>query len=132
MVSNSAGSRRSRSSLQRRRGPLLRACGHEQLGLGVRTDDGADVAAVEHGAAGLRRKAPLQIEERVAHRLEGGDDRGGVAHLAPAQALVLEALEVELARDDRRRPDLGEGAAVVEEGAGDRPVQETVSRCGRR
>src|SRR5829696_7917661 len=103
---------------------LLRACGHEQLGVGIRADDGADVAAVEHGAAGLCRKAPLQIEERVAHRLEGGDDRGGVAHLASAQALVVEALEVELAPDDRRGPDLGEGAAVVEERAGDRPVEE--------
>ena len=110
--------------MQRRRARSSGACGHEELGLGIRADHGADVAPVEHGAAGLCREAPLQIEERVAHRLEGGDDRGGIPHLASAQALVLEALEVELTRDDRRGLDLGEGAAVVEERAGDRSVEK--------
>src|SRR3546814_11380867 len=43
----------------------------EQLGLGVGGDDGADVAAVEHGAAVPRGDIALELGERGA---DGGDD----------------------------------------------------------
>ena len=46
----------------------LGACGHEQLGMGVRSDDGSDVAPIEHRPTLLGDEVALPLQERVADR----------------------------------------------------------------
>ncbi len=59
-------------------GARLGRGGDEKLQIGVGTDDGADVPAVEHGArlaaGGMRREVPLKGEQGGAHLGVGGDD----------------------------------------------------------
>ena len=61
----------------------LDARGQKKLGLGVRENHGADVAALEHDGA-ARSRRPLQLEQSCAH----GRDR---AHLARALTDFLRA-----------------------------------------
>ena len=51
-------------------GPRLRARGDEDLHLGVREDDGADVAAVEHRPRAGAAEISLEGKQRLAHRAE--------------------------------------------------------------
>src|SRR5580658_6386149 len=66
----------------------------EELGVGVRADDRADVAAVEHGALRaarrMLREAALESEERLAHSGDGGDHGGGAGDPLLAQPGVGE------------------------------------------
>ena len=70
--------------------PLLGRRGDEELHVGERADHRADVAPVENRAGRLRGEPALEVEERLAHRLERRDDRGRLAHLGAAQARVVE------------------------------------------
>jgi hypothetical protein len=105
-------------------GPHLGRGRHEQLDVGLRADHGADVAAVEHGAAVPSGEAALEVEQRLAHGGNGGDDRGRLAHLATAQARLVEAPEIQRPRRRFRGRRILERAAGVEKGAGDPAVDE--------
>src|SRR3954469_1403654 len=52
-------------------GAYLRCRIHEQLGDGVWTDDGTDIAAINDSAPGatrrMRRKLPLKLQQRFSH-----------------------------------------------------------------
>ena len=74
-------------------GADLGAGGDEQLRVGLRRDHGADVAAVEDGAARLAGEAPLPLEQRLADQRIGRDARGDAADRL---ALQLGVGEVDL------------------------------------
>ena len=103
---------------------LLRRRRDEQLGVGCRADDRADVAPVEHGAAGLRGEPALQVEQGVAHGLVRGHDRGGIADLAPLQARIVEAGDVEDLGGARRGGHVAERQAGIEKAQRHGPVEE--------
>ena len=54
----------------------LRTGGNEQFRIGVGRDDRADVASIEHGAAGLFREIALAFDQGRANRRIGRDARG--------------------------------------------------------
>ena len=65
-------------------GPHLGVGGQVHLELGVREDDGADVAALEHSAVARRHPLPLPANHLRPHRRVGGHDAHGPADLGPA------------------------------------------------
>ena len=93
-------------------GAHLRRGGDENLNVGIRADDGADIAAVEHGAGRLGGKIALEGDERRAHFGNGGDDRGRLAHRVGLERGLVEARRIErLGGGDR-------GGRVVRAAAG--------------
>ena len=74
------------------------AGGDEDLHLCVRADHGADVAPIQHRSFRAAGEAPLHVEQGLAHGGDGGDHRGGLAHLAPAQLFLIEIHEGKAAR----------------------------------
>ena len=88
-------------------GAHLRRRGDENLNVGAGTNDGADVAAVEHGAGRLRGKAALHGDQHGAHVGKGRDDGGGVADRGRLQRRLVELCQVEALRGGDR------GIAVV-------------------
>ena len=81
-------------------GADLRRCLDEQFGVGIRCDHGADVAAVEDGAACLAGEALLALHQRCADERVGGDDGGELADLIAAQRGVGEQRIVKVAGGD--------------------------------
>ena len=73
---------------------------HEQFGVGIGGDDGADVAAVEHCATGLAGEALLALEQRGADERMRRDDRGELADRILAQRGIVEQAFVEVAGGD--------------------------------
>ena len=89
-----------RAHLRRRR--------DEELRPGARADHGADVAPVEHGAAGWRREAALPLDQPGCARRHRRDDGGGLTDLAAAQPLLAKAASSKLKTIAlRRRPSSG-------------------------
>ena len=72
-----------------------RRCGDEQLGNGAWRDDGADITAIEHRAAGLGGKGALDGQECGTDSGVGGDDRGGLGIVAAHQVRVIEQVRIE-------------------------------------
>ena len=101
----------------------LQAGGHEQLRRRVGKDHGADVAAVEHGAA-LGGEVALEVEQRRAHpgdRGHGG--RGGVGRRAAQIGRAPDRAAAAPGRPPRRRR-VGRIAAGVQHAAADGAVQQ--------
>ncbi len=69
-------------------------------------NDGADVASVENRSARPGRKATLRRDQRLAHGRHGGDDRGRLGHVAPAQQRLVEIGQRQAARRRNRRIDV--------------------------
>ena len=103
-------------------GAHLGARRHEELHVGLRADHRADVAAVEHRAAGLRGEGALLVDQDLAHAREDGDLGGRLAHLMRRQRLAVEVLEIDLARGGLGRRDIVERQAVDEQRMADGAV----------
>src|SRR3546814_12946384 len=105
---------------------FLGAGGHEQFGVGVRRDDGADVAPVEHRAAGLVREIDLALEQRrtdlrVDRRADGEDARA-----LEAQRRVLERAGGKIAGGVRKRVVKGKRGSVRVELVGSRLLNKKI------
>lgn len=72
--------------------------GDEQLGRSLWRNDGADVAAIEHGAPRLHCKGALDGEQGDADGGVGRDDRGGLSIVAAHQVGVVEKFGIEMLR----------------------------------
>ena len=105
--------------------PLLRGGGDEQLHPRVRTDDGADVAPVEHRTLRRFGEAPLPGQQSSADLRHRGDPRGRLAHRPLPQARVGQPLRRQVGGRPRRRPRVVEVAPRVEQGQRDRAVEQT-------
>ena len=105
-------------------GAHLRQGVDENLNVGIRTNDRADVAAVEHRAGWRRREGALQLHEGGPHLRNGGDDRGHFGEAACLQLGFVEAGDVEALR----RRDCGDavirGLSAIAQRLGDGAIQQ--------
>ena len=108
----------------------LRAGGDEQLGVGVGRDDGADVAAVENGAAGLGGEAALALEQSVADQRVSRDARGDAADRLALQLGVVEVDLRQVAGASPRRTR-SRGRRPFEQVEGDRSVEQSGVHVGQ-
>ena len=90
----------------------------------LRADHRADVAAVEHRALFARGEAALQFDERRANVGDRPDDGGRFAHVARAQARVVEIGERKPPRSGGRGRRVVERQAFVEERAGGGAIEQ--------
>ena len=91
-------------------GAHLGAGGDEQLGRRVRGDHRADVAPVEHRAAGLGGEGALEVEQRRAHRRMDRHPAGRLAGRRRAQGRVGQARRA----SQRRAAAAAGGVRVVQ------------------
>jgi hypothetical protein len=105
-------------------GALFRARGDQNLNLGIRKNDGADIAAVEHCARRGAAEIPLEGQERGPHLRNGGNQRGRLADGLAPQRLFIEAGRIERARGGNRPGGVVEPMAAVEERLGDRAIEQ--------
>src|ERR1700733_10373261 len=75
--------------------PHLRRSGYKDLGVRVRTDDGADVAAVEDGAGRARGEVALKLYERRAYFRDRRNHRSSLARRIALERGLVEARRVE-------------------------------------
>src|ERR1700737_1095276 len=75
------------------RRPRVNAGRDEYFWARLGTNHGADVAAVEDGAAGAAREAALEFDEGHADLGNSGDNRRRFRHLAAAQQIFVETGE---------------------------------------
>src|SRR5579885_2177628 len=102
----------------------LRRCGDENLNVGIRTNDGADIAAIEHGAGRPRRKIALESEQRRAHLGNGGNDGRRLTDGMTFEHRLVEVRRVERTRRSNcRRPVAGRFAGI-EHGLGNGAIEQ--------
>src|SRR5262249_877444 len=89
------------------------------------TYDGANVAAVQHGAGRLPSETALELAQGGPHLGNACDDGGGLASAGPAQARVIECGWVEGARRVNCSGRVIERPPPPLHLPGDRPVEET-------
>ena len=113
------------------------------------TDDGADVAPIQHRAAVLRGESALLLNQHTPHLRDCGDARCGIGHRVGGQQLAVERAKVDEARcfDGMRRivqrPTLLQhhmrNGAIGEAGVemrqvvivGDAPGERALAGCSR-
>ena len=111
-------------------GAHLRARRDIELHVGVGADHGADVAAVEHGAAGLCGEGALLVDQDFPHLREHRDPRGRVGHRVRRQRVLVEIGQVDLARRGLGRRFIVERQAVRQQRMADGAVGQARCRAG--
>ena len=115
--------------------PPLRADGgggaDEQLGIGRRRDDRADIAPVEDRAAGPRGKIALALDQRGPHRRVGRDDRGRGPRLFGSQRRIGQQ-RIGKAASRQRITGIGRIAAFLRHARAHRPVKQARIEIGQR
>src|SRR5271154_679161 len=104
--------------------PRRRAGGDEDLHVCFRTDDRADVPAVEDRAAWPGCERALRLDERRANAGHRRNDGRSLAHLACAQRRIVEIAEAQSPRSRNRRGFVVKVAVVSDEGGRDRAVKQ--------
>src|SRR5262249_45076866 len=105
-------------------GALLCARGDENLHVRIGRDHRRDVAPIEHRAGRTLGERALIVEERGAHLGHHGDDRGGLADRVALQRRLVEPVWIERTGRRTRAGAVVERRAVIEQGLGDRAVEE--------
>jgi hypothetical protein len=69
--------------------------------VGIRGDDGTDIAAIEKGAAILQGEGPLQLVEGLANLRQGADFGGGLSGFGGPQLGFVEIIQIKGGGDVR-------------------------------
>ena len=83
-------------------GARLGACGDEQLDLGIRTDDRADVAPIQNRTTLAPGKIALKRHQRRAHLWQYGHAAGGLSRIQAAQTVARQIVRRQVARGQDR------------------------------
>ena len=105
-------------------GALLGRGHHEYLHVGLRTDDRADVASVEHGAGRHACEVALESQQRGAHVGDRRNDGRRFADGVAFQNLLIELFRIERARGRDRALLVVERLSGIEQRLGDRAIDQ--------
>ena len=103
--------------------PHFRARSDEQLGVGIRGDDGADVAAVENCPTLLGREVPLALKQCVPDGRIGRDPGGDARHRLASKLLVA-GVEAEVVARPKRLELVRRIASPAPELQGDGAIEQ--------
>ena len=104
--------------------PRVRARGDEYFGASLRTNHGANIAAIEDGAAGAAGEGALEFDQGRSDFRDRGDDRGRFRHRAAAQASFIEIREGQASRGGDRCVRVGKIAVLLHQSPRRRPVKQ--------
>src|SRR5487761_2116461 len=105
-------------------GTHFRGRGYVDLNLGVRADDGADIAAVEHGAWRLGGESALEGKQRSTHLGDSRDYRGRLAYFVGFERGLVDTRRIERLGGGNGGGLVVRAAAGIEHGLGHRAVDQ--------
>src|ERR1039458_868835 len=97
---------------------------HVDFNVGIRADDGADIAAVEYRAGRLGGEIALEGQQRRAHLGDGGDHRSRLAHRMGLEGEFIEARRVERLGGGNRGGFVVRAAASIEHALRHRAIDQ--------
>src|SRR6516165_3570863 len=106
-------------------GPHFRRSDHKELYVGAGRDDGADIAAVEHGAGRPHREFALVVDQGLANLRDRSHHRGGFGDRLQFQRIFLIFFWIEPDRDLGGLLGVVRRIAGIEHGLGDGAVEKT-------